>query len=166
MERNESELPSRWELGFLDTLVSSSEEDLLRAPMGGGKSHAFVNALVALSELEILDEGDHAHARVKSAVEDLRLASTAQERRCAVQRFLAALAELIACLLRFLGRLLILLLSRLLGRAAADEIPLWTPEPIDASPQITPRGPNLAFLVYTHRGGFRRSALGSAVLAA
>lgn len=111
--------------------------------------------------------GDNARARLRSAVENLRSATTATERRTAVRNFLAALAELIACLLRFLVRVLILLLSRLLGRAVADDVPVWKPEPIDTSPQITPRGPNSVFPVTNHRGGHHSScALGSAVLAA
>ncbi|WP_329371838.1 hypothetical protein [Streptomyces sp. NBC_01483] len=110
-------------------------------------------------------DGDDARARLRGAVENLRSAASATERRTAARDFLAALAELIACLLRFLMRVLILLLSRLLDRAATDDAPVWKPEPIDTSPQITPRGPNSAFPVTIHRGGHHSSALGSAVLA-
>lgn len=105
--------------------------------------------------------------RLRAASQRLREATKAEDDpRTAAREFLAALAELIACLLRFLVRMLILLLSRLLGRAAADDVPVWKPDPIDTTPQITPRGPNPIFPVFLHRGGFRRSALGSVVLAA
>lgn len=123
-------------------------------------------ALLDFGVAVVWSDGDNARARLKSAVENLRAASTVAERRIAARDFLSALGELIACLLRFLVRVLLLLLSRLLGRSAADDMPVWKPEPIDTSPQITPRGPNDAFPVYTHWGGFHRSALGSAVLAA
>ena len=111
-------------------------------------------------------ERDDAHARLRTAVENLRAARTATERRCAVKDFLAAVGELIAYLLRFLVRVLMLVLSRLLGRATNDDSPVWKPEPIDTAPQITPRGPNFAFPVTIHRGGGQRSTLGSVVLAA
>ncbi|MGW5418929.1 hypothetical protein [Streptomyces sp. NPDC003943] len=104
--------------------------------------------------------------RLKAAAEDLRSANTVTERRAAVREFRAAFAEFVASLLRFLVRVLILLLSRMLGRAGADDVPVWKPDPIDAAPQITPRGPNLAFPVTTYRGGRRSSAQGSAVLVA
>ncbi|MFF3751037.1 hypothetical protein ACFYYH_11335 [Streptomyces sp. NPDC002018] len=112
------------------------------------------------------EEENGARAHIRSAAESLRSASTVAERRTAVTVFLAALGELIACLLRFLVRVLILLLSRLLGRAAVENVPVWKPDPIDTSPQITPRGPNSALPLITHRGGHHRSALGSAVIAA
>ncbi|MEU4349713.1 hypothetical protein [Streptomyces sp. NPDC023838] len=67
--------------------------------------------------------------------------------------------------LLLLSRLLDLL-SRLLDRAAANDGPVWTPVPIDTSPQVTPRGPNSAFPVNINRGGHHRSTLGSVVLAA
>ncbi|MFE1299097.1 hypothetical protein [Streptomyces sp. NPDC058731] len=136
-----------------------------RAEQRATLPHAPV-ALLDFGVACVWNDGDNARARLRSAVENLRAASTVAERRTAARDFLSALAELIGCLLCFLVRVLILLLSRLLGRTAADDMPVWKPEPIDTSPQITPRGPNDAFPVYTHRGGFHRSALGSAVLAA
>ncbi|MBC9714491.1 hypothetical protein H9Y04_18175 [Streptomyces sp. TRM66268-LWL] len=111
-------------------------------------------------------EGENAHARVKKAAEGLRAASTAVQRRAAVKEYLCALAELIVCLLRFLLDVLIAILSAILGREATDDVPVWKPDPIETTPQITPRGPNAAFPVNTYRGGHSRSALGSVVLAA
>lgn len=108
----------------------------------------------------------NARAHVKSLVEELRSASTLNERRIAVREFLAALAEMIARLLHFLVRALILLLSQLLGSVTKDDAPAWRVDPIAASPQIAPRGPNHAFPVLSYWGGRHRSASGSAVLAA
>ncbi|WP_158708854.1 hypothetical protein [Streptomyces sp. NRRL S-920] len=110
---------------------------------------------------------ESARKRYRAAADELRAATTVAERRTAARAFLAALAELVACLLEFLVVVLLVLLSRLLGRVAADDVREWKPEPIEAVPQITPRGPNSAFPVHTHRGGHHGSrALGSAVLAA
>lgn len=105
-------------------------------------------------------------ARLRDAAEDLRAAVTIAERRTAVREFRAALAEFLVCLVQFLVRVLILLLSRMLGRMGADDVPVWKPDPIDTAPQITPRGPNTSFSVTTYRGGRRSSAQGSAVLPA
>ncbi len=107
-----------------------------------------------------------ARARFKTAAEELRYAATLAERRAAVSEFLAALAQLIICLLRFLVRVLLVVLSRLLGRETVDETFTWMPDPIDTAPQITPRGPNLPFPVASHWGGYHRSTLGSVLLAA
>ncbi|MFE6916499.1 hypothetical protein [Streptomyces rubiginosohelvolus] len=107
-----------------------------------------------------------ARARVKLASEDLRVARTAAERRSAARAYLEALADLISCLIRFLVRALILLLSWLLGRGAVTDTPVWTAVPIDTAPQVAPRGPNSAFPVFIYRGGHFRSALGSVVPAA
>ncbi|MFB7379857.1 hypothetical protein ACFC26_16500 [Kitasatospora purpeofusca] len=107
-----------------------------------------------------------ATVRVKNAADRLRTTKVGAERRSAVREFLAALADLIICLLRFLVRTLLLLLSRSLARTGSADVPVWKPQPIDVSPQITPRGPNAAFPVNTYRGGRRRSALGNVVLAA
>lgn len=130
---------------------------------GTGKS-GLITDLLAWYQLRAKDE---ARERLRGAAEALRSASNLEDRRSAAREFLAALGALIARLLDFLLRLLIMLLSRLLGRrAGADDIPVWNPEPIDAFPQVAPRGPNAAFLVFSHRGGHQRSALGSAVPAA
>ncbi|MEW1668795.1 hypothetical protein ACWGSB_01725 [Streptomyces albidoflavus] len=109
---------------------------------------------------------ESARERFRETAEQLRAATAPAERRLAARAFLAALAELVACLLRFLVAVLLLLLSRLQGSATADELPTWKPDPIETAPQIAPRGPNPAFPVNINRGGRRRSALGSAVLAA
>ncbi|MEU8617047.1 hypothetical protein [Streptomyces sp. NPDC048623] len=122
-------------------------------------------AVLDLSETGQAEPAD-ARTRVRAAAEELRSASTAEERRTAARNFLSALAAFFVCLLRFLVRVLILLLSRLLGRVAADDVPAWKPDPIDAAPKITPRGPNTVFPVATYRGGRHSSAQGSAVLAA
>ncbi|MCX4978530.1 hypothetical protein [Streptomyces sp. NBC_00620] len=107
-----------------------------------------------------------ARERLRVLAENLRSASTANERRIAVREFLASLAEMISCLLRYLGRVLMLLLSLLLGSMVRNDVPAWTLDPLNASPQVNPRGPNSSFPVTIHRGGHRSSALGSAVLAA
>ncbi|WP_411115387.1 hypothetical protein [Streptomyces sp. 029-5] len=108
-----------------------------------------------------------ARKRLRSAADTLKEAATASQRRSAVVEFLSALGELILCLLRFVIRVLLALLSLLLGRVTADDVPGWTTDPIDATPQITPRGPTPAFPVNINRGGQHSSrALGSAVLAA
>lgn len=119
-----------------------------------------------MEDLDVRPAGSHPHDRLRTAALRLEVAGTAAERRTAARALAEALAEVIACLLRFLIRVLILLLSRLLGRAAADDVPVWKPVPIEATPQIAPRGPNSAFPVTTHRGGHHRSTLGSVVLAA
>ncbi|MFD7539579.1 hypothetical protein [Streptomyces sp. NPDC059819] len=105
-------------------------------------------------------------SRLRVAAYGMRVATTAEERREAAREFLGALAELIACLIGFVVRLLLRLLSGLLGRATAYDVPAWTPMPLERTPQIAPRGPNPAFPVNTHRGGHQRSTLGSVVLAA
>ncbi|MDH6123028.1 hypothetical protein ABH930_007416 [Kitasatospora sp. GAS204A] len=107
-----------------------------------------------------------ARSALRSAADAMRQAETPGERREAVRGFLTATAELILCLLSFLVAVLLALLSRSLGRSSTDQVQVWQPEPIEESPQITPRGPNAPFPVSTYRGGHHRSALGSAVLAA
>ncbi|MDT0454832.1 hypothetical protein RM550_03625 [Streptomyces sp. DSM 41527] len=116
----------------------------------------------------VRDKGSHKRAgkRLWRAAWGLRHTKTTIERRDSVREFLAALAELSAQLLQMLARVLLVLLSRLLGRTAADDVPAWKPVPIDSTPQIAPRGPNPAFPVNINRGGHRRSTLGSVVLAA
>ncbi|GAA1937009.1 hypothetical protein [Kitasatospora viridis] len=127
-------------------------------------SHAGLE--VIYSDLVIIDEHDSAKARLSTVAAKLRDAKTGLERRAAAREFLAALAALIICLLRFLVRALLRLLSGSLTRTRTADIPAWQPEPIDVSPQITPRGPNPALPVTTHRGGHNRSALGRLELAA
>ncbi|WP_382465573.1 hypothetical protein ACFIN9_20785 [Streptomyces noursei] len=104
--------------------------------------------------------------RLWRAAFSLRLAETTAQRRHAAREYLAALADLVNQLLWFLAGVLLRLLSRALGCMRAADIPVWHPEPIEESPQITPRGPNCALPVNTYWGGRHRSALGSAVLAA
>ncbi|MER5891362.1 hypothetical protein ABT160_46890 [Streptomyces sp. NPDC001941] len=115
---------------------------------------------------DLRDREDAARCDIKVAAKRLREAEGAESRRAAAREFLAALATLIAALLAFVVRVLLLLLSRALGRTYAEDVPVWQPEPIDEKPQIAPRGPNSAFPVNIIRGGHRSSAQGSAVLAA
>lgn len=96
----------------------------------------------------------------------MRRTTNSAERRKAVKEFLDAVANLVARLLAFLAYVLLRLLSHLLGRSSAADVPVWTPVPLERTPEITPRGPNPAFPVNTHRGGHFRSTLGSVVLAA
>ncbi|MFB7129806.1 hypothetical protein [Kitasatospora sp. NPDC056273] len=107
-----------------------------------------------------------ATARVKHAADRLRTAEPGPERRETAREFLEALAELIICLLRLLVRALLRLLSITLARTRTANLPTWQPEPIEESPQIAPRGPNVPFPVSTHRGGRRSSTLGNVVVAA
>ncbi|MFF3544624.1 hypothetical protein ACFYXD_22570 [Streptomyces platensis] len=109
---------------------------------------------------------ERACKRLWRAAWGLRHAKTTIERRDSAREFLAALAELSAQLLQMLARVLLVLLSRLLGRTAADDVPVWKPVPIDSTPQIAPRGPNPTFPVNVNRGGHYRSTRGSVVLAA
>ncbi|MER5501389.1 hypothetical protein ABT096_29870 [Streptomyces sp. NPDC002561] len=145
------------EEGFYDAIIGG-HHDLFPAP----------SELPAHKDLRALDgkEAADARTRARHAAENLRVAGTTTERRSAARAFLEALAELVLCLLRFLVHVLILLLSQLLGRGAANDMPVWTPVPIETAPQVAPRGPNIAFPVNTHRGGHHRSTLGSVVLAA
>ncbi|MFE6159942.1 hypothetical protein ACFQ7F_13640 [Streptomyces sp. NPDC056486] len=108
-----------------------------------------------------------ARRQLRAAADALKSAVTASQRRVAVRNFLSALAELFLCLLRFVVRVLLALLSLLLGRGTADDASDWTSDLIDATPRATPRGPTFALPVLIHRGGHHSSrALGSAVLAA
>lgn len=109
---------------------------------------------------------ESARKRFRETADALRAATTLTERRTAARAFLAALAELVACLLEFLVGVLLLLLSRLSGCVSTDDARVWKPAPIETTPQIAPRGPNPAPPVSMHRGGHHRSALGSAVSAA
>ncbi|GAA3492031.1 hypothetical protein GCM10018987_61140 [Streptomyces cremeus] len=109
---------------------------------------------------------ESARRRFRRAAQDLRTATAPVERRAAARAFLVALEALVAALLGFLAAVLLLLLSRRLSQLSADDIPVWTPVPLERTPEITPRGPNSAFPVNTHRGGHHRSTLGSVVLAA
>ncbi|MFI8930916.1 hypothetical protein ACIG3E_25020 [Streptomyces sp. NPDC053474] len=105
-------------------------------------------------------------SRLHAAAYGLRTATTAEERREAAREFLSALAELMECLLAFLVHSLLRLLSGLLGSGTANDVPAWTPIPLERTPEITPCGPNSAFPVHIHRGGHHRSTLGSVALAA
>lgn len=111
-------------------------------------------------------EEQAARCDLRAAAERLRTAQGAEQGREAARDFLAALAKLVSKLLAFIARVLLLLLSCTLGRTHAEDITIWQPEPIDAAPQITPRGPNPAFPVNTNRGGHHRSTPGSVALAA
>ncbi|MEU1148367.1 hypothetical protein ACFYO9_31665 [Streptomyces sp. NPDC005863] len=115
----------------------------------------------------LADEEATARKQLRSAADALKSADTTGQRRVAVRNFLSALAELFLCLLRFVVRVLLALLSLRLGRVTTDDVPDWTSDPIDATPQITPRGPTFSFPALINRGGHHCSrALGSAILAA
>ncbi|WUH96090.1 hypothetical protein OG900_10265 [Streptomyces sp. NBC_00433] len=122
---------------------------------------------ITVSDTGTESESASARARLRDAVDGLRTAKSLRERRLAAREFLDAVAELIICLLAFLSRALLLLLSRLLNRAGTkDDLPTWMPDPIETAPQITPRGPNPAFPVSTYRGGRRSSTPGGVAVAA
>lgn len=107
-----------------------------------------------------------ARERVRESAKAMQRAENTNARRAAARDFLAAVAELVLCLLCFLVRALLTLMSRSLGRTSANHTLVWQPEPIEESPQITPRGPNTALPVSCYRGGRRSSALGNVVVAA
>lgn len=130
---------------------------LINTWVGSGKSFNYV-------PLNFVQ--DEVRNRLLAAGEGLRNAATQREKRVAVREYLAALADLILCLLCFLVSAVRLLLSLLMSRADSGLATVWRPPPIDAVPQIAPRGPDFPFPVPTCRGGHHRSALGSAVLAA
>ncbi|WP_330174539.1 hypothetical protein OG875_13895 [Streptomyces sp. NBC_01498] len=130
------------------------------------RNKSFQRLLYEITVEDSEEEKGSAYERLKGAAERMRSAPTSAERRLAARDFLSALAEVVASVLRFLTRLLMVLLSRLMGRSSAIDLPIWKPDPIDTLPQVTPRGPNSALPVMTYRGGHRRSTLGSVVLAA
>lgn len=123
---------------------------------GGGKTEAYASLL---SYFEAQSRADESRELMQSA-------TTADERRAAARSYLEALAELFACLLRFIVAALLLALFRSTTRLPESDHSDWKPDPIDASPGVTPRGPNRAVPVWINRGGHHRSALGSVVLAA
>lgn len=147
--------------------VFSRLAELLKTPVSDGQApdSVWVNG-----ERQFIMEAKRSHERACKrlwrAAWGLRHAKTTIERRDSAREFLAALAELSAQLLQMLARVLLVLLSRLLGRTAAEDVPVWRPVPIDSTPQIAPRGPNPAFPVNINRGGHHRSTPGSVVLAA
>ncbi|MFF9341755.1 hypothetical protein ACF1CG_18700 [Streptomyces sp. NPDC014773] len=104
--------------------------------------------------------------RLWTAASKLQAASTARERRAAAREFREALVELVAHVFVFLVRVLLRFLSGLLGRTTAADVAATAPVPLERTPNVTPRGPNAALPVNTHRGGHHSSAQGSAVLAA
>ncbi|MBH5334947.1 hypothetical protein IHE55_09135 [Streptomyces pactum] len=134
------------------------------------RGSADVDIVIDDGEIRIIAECKeslgHAFKRLWQAAWGLRRAKTRAERQLAAAEFLAALAELKVQLLQIIARLLLLLLSRALGRRHSEDAPDWQPEPLDETPQIAPRAPSTALPVITYRGGHRGSALGSAVLAA
>lgn len=140
---------------------------------GSGKTHmlAQLRRIFSFPAVMPVRDGFTARLLVGRALRDLNEAVNLTVLFAAARRLLDALAETVASAvvspLRFLVERLILLLSQLLEqRTAGSDIPVWAPEPIDALPQVAPRGPNPALPVYSNRGGRQRSALGSAVLAA
>ncbi|MGG7572599.1 hypothetical protein [Streptomyces sirii] len=117
--------------------------------------------------LAVQRKAEHALTRVRDAGANLRLATEfGGDTKAAVHEYLAALADALSFLIELIAATLLLLLSRSLGEQHQETDYRWKPEPIDASPQIAPRGPNHAFPVATYRGGHLRSALGSVVLTA
>lgn len=105
--------------------------------------------------------------RIRDAAQRLReVTGNGGDAKAAVHEYLAALADVLHFLLELIAAALLLLLSQSLGDQCQETNDHWKSEPIDASPQIAPRGPNPAFPMTTHWGGHYRSALGSALLAA
>ncbi|MFE2747803.1 hypothetical protein ACFXKX_26280 [Streptomyces scopuliridis] len=139
-------------------LLGPTHGPFVFASAGSGKTANFL-ALLRKST-------DAARDTLHEAGNKLKSATSRAERRVAVRGFLSALADLLLCLLQFLVRAVLMLLSQLIGRSSVIPTALWKPEPIDTSPRVTPRGPNPAFPVITYRGGHYRSTLGSVVLAA
>jgi hypothetical protein len=152
---------------FYSSRMAGLPEGTIGAPIGllCEVSRSYIDELSSAVE-NLRKSTNAAQARLREKSNCIRNAKTRVERRAAVRDFLTALAELLLCLLRFLIHAMRILLSRLVGSSAMPPKPLWVPEPIEVSPQITPRGPNSAFPVMPYRGGHHRSALGSAVLAA
>ncbi|MFI6374082.1 hypothetical protein [Streptomyces sp. NPDC050546] len=144
---------------FVRALEAGTEDLDFLINMSAGSGKSFNYALLDFAQYKVRN-------RLLAAGEELRNAATQGEKRAAVREYLAALADLILCLLRFLVSAVWLLLSLLMSHADAGLAVFWKPPPIDAAPQIAPRGPNSPFPVLTYRGGHHRSALGSAVLAA
>ncbi|MFF9350525.1 hypothetical protein [Streptomyces sp. NPDC014734] len=124
--------------------------------VGGGKTEAYSSLL---SYFEAQSRADESRERMRSA-------TTVDELRSAAREYLEALAELFACLLRFIVAALLLALFRSTTRLPESDHSDWKSDPIDISPGIAPRGPNTAVPVLINRGGHHRSTLGSVVLAA
>ncbi|WP_326811565.1 hypothetical protein OIE62_15935 [Streptomyces scopuliridis] len=95
---------------------------------------------------------DLIRSRLDVAAYGMRTATTTEERRQAAREFLSALGDLLACLIGFVVRLLLRLLSGLLGRATVIDVSVWPPIPLERTPEITPRGPNVC-LPYEHQPG-------------
>ncbi|MET8715799.1 hypothetical protein ABZV52_21835 [Streptomyces sp. NPDC004735] len=156
-------------------------DELLATPAGRDPIYALFSNVVKLAQnldfvwaadgqptliIEAKSASERACKQLWRAAWGLRNAKTSSERRKYVREFLGALAESIAQLLQMLARVLLVLLSRLLGRTGTFDMLAWKPVPLDSAPQITPRGPDHAFPVNIYGGGHYRSALGSVVLAA
>lgn len=167
--------------GPLELRLMERFDELLATPEGRAQFNTtFSELITTVQKLDLVwaaDERPPVSIEVKGTDErtcrrlwraawGLRHAKTSSERRKYVREFLSALAESSAQLLQTLARVLLVLLSRLLGCNATFDIPEWKPVPLDTAPQIAPRGPNFAFPVSNHRGGHYRSTLGSVVLAA
>ncbi|MFG2716232.1 hypothetical protein ACGFX2_37730 [Streptomyces goshikiensis] len=170
------------ELGYAERLSELLSDPASSAPIG-----RFLSALAEWAKAPVPIDGEpdlvwpdgervviveykstqrRACRRLWRAAWNLRRAKTISERRHAARQFLDELAGLRVELLKMLARVLLVLLSRLLSRTAPDDVPIWKPIPIDATPQIAPRAPNPAVPVNITWGGHCRSTLGSVVLAA
>ncbi|MEU2332678.1 hypothetical protein ABZ770_16090 [Streptomyces sp. NPDC006654] len=124
---------------------------------GSGKTEAYVALRKTYRE---------ARTKAAEARKLMLSASSVDELRSAAREYLAALAELFACLLRFIIAAVLLALFRSAARLPESDHSDWKPAPIDAFPRIAPRGPNFAAPVLTVRGGHSRSTPGSVVLTA
>ncbi|MEB3965614.1 hypothetical protein OKJ48_36100 [Streptomyces kunmingensis] len=171
------ELPDDWQTGRLTDpalgtggMLKAATEYVRSARSDAAAPYdweATLGGLTVQVECKSYGHVREARSRLRQAADALHTAQGTAERRTAAGEFLAALAELVAQVFAFLVRVLMRLLSRLLGYPSADDVPVWAPVPLERTPEISPRGPNSAFPVNTHRGGHYDSrALGSAILAA
>ncbi|GAA2168034.1 MULTISPECIES: hypothetical protein [Glycomyces] len=135
---------------------------VLYAPTGSGKSRVFVELVDEWNQIFRLPSGDDKRSRVRTAFEAIQSASTVESRRSAARAFLAALSDLICDLRILLARILMILLSLLMGRqGSASSAPVWKIHPLKIYPQVTPRGSNYSFPVLVRRGSHEGSSLGA-----
>ncbi|MFE2734115.1 hypothetical protein [Streptomyces sp. NPDC059349] len=150
-------LQESWRLRNVSALFGHTDTVDVVYYTGSGKTEAYI--ALCNSYREAQSKADEARKRMLSA-------STVDELRSAARAYLAALAEMFACLLRFIVAALLLALFRSTARLPESDHSDWKPTPIDASPCIAPRGPNSAAPALIVRGGHSRSTLGSVVLTA
>lgn len=154
LQRSRPIIEHLFDLATLSLAAGPNLQTLVHASLGSGKTG---NYLALLRESRVT---------LRKAGNKLKEAGTRAERCVAAREFLAALADLLLCLLQFIVQAVLMLLSQLMGRSNVLPVAMWKPEPTDIFPRVTPRGPNPALPVITYRGGHHRSSLGSVVLAA